>query len=61
MSKSATRHQNFRCGFETVKNGRADSLTRTDSLPARVGFSKSWTADTVLQLTTSSDELFVSK
>jgi len=42
MSKSATRHQNFRFEFETVKNARADSPARTDTPPARVGFSKSW-------------------
>ena len=41
MSKSATRHQNFRLGFETVKNARADSLAHPDSFPARVGFFKS--------------------
>ena len=41
MSKSATRHQNFRLGFETVKNARADSLAHLDSFPARVGFFKS--------------------
>jgi hypothetical protein len=28
MSTSATRHQNFRCEFETVKNARADSPAR---------------------------------
>jgi len=47
MSTSATRHQNFRCEFETVKNARADPRARTDSSPARVGFSKSRTADTI--------------
>ena len=41
MSKSATLHQNFRLGFETVKNARADSLAHSDSFPARVGFFKS--------------------
>ena len=41
MSRSATRHQNFRREFETVKNARADSRARTDSPPAGVGFSKS--------------------
>ena len=45
MSKSATPHQNFRFGFEPIKNARADSLAHTDSFPARVGFIKSWTAD----------------
>ena len=40
MSTSATRHQNFRFEFETVKNARADA-------PARGGFSKSRTADTI--------------
>ena len=45
MSKSATLHQNFRLGFETVKSARADSLAHADSFPARVGFFKSWTAD----------------
>jgi hypothetical protein len=45
MSKSATPHQNSRLGFEIVKNARADSPARPDSLPARVGFFKSWTAD----------------
>ena len=45
MSKSATPHQNFRFGFETIKDARADSLAHTDSFPARVGFIKSWTAD----------------
>ena len=47
MSTSATRHQNFRFEFETVKNARADAPARTDSPPARVGFSKSRTADTI--------------
>jgi hypothetical protein len=45
MSKSATPHQNFKLGFETVKNARADSLAHPDSFPARVGFFKSWMAD----------------
>jgi hypothetical protein len=47
MSKSATRHQNVRFAFETVKNARADSLSRTDFPPTRVGFSQSRTADTM--------------
>ena len=36
MSTSATRHQNFRFEFETVKNASADSPARTDSPPAAV-------------------------
>ena len=47
MSRSATWHQNFRWGFETAKNARADSPARTDSPPTRVGFSKSRTADAI--------------
>jgi hypothetical protein len=47
MSTSATRHQNSRFEFETVKNARADSPAPTDAPPARVGFSKSRTADTI--------------
>ncbi len=47
MSKSATSHQNVRFEFETVKNARADSLSRTAFPPARVGFSRSRTADAI--------------
>ena len=47
MSKSATRHQNSREGFETAKNAHANSPAPKDSPPTRVGFSKSWTADAI--------------
>jgi hypothetical protein len=47
ISTSATWHQNFRLAFETVKNARADAPACTDAAPARVGFSKSRTADTI--------------
>ena len=47
MSKSATRHQNFREGLEPAKNARADSPARRDAPPTRVGFVKSRTADAI--------------
>ena len=47
MLKFATPHQNFKFGFESVKNARADSLARTDSFPASGGLFKSSTADAI--------------
>ncbi len=46
MLKFATPHQNFKFGFESVKNARADSLARTDFFPAS-GVFKSSTADAI--------------
>ena len=46
-SKFATWHQNVRLAFEIIKNARADSPARTDSPPARIGFSRSRTTDAI--------------
>src|SRR5438445_5994370 len=46
----ATGHRNFRLEFDTLKNARANSPVGTDAPPARVGFSKSRTADTITAL-----------